>query len=103
YLDVNLATYDPRDHFDNGYIDEGWATVTSNLNKFRATKTDWTSFGAAGHGIADFYAHSSYAHFTPLLNGSIPPYDPRQPLAIPPSYTAMPADPSLPPFDLTSG
>jgi hypothetical protein len=103
FLDANIATYDPRDHFDDGYIDAGWTTVSSNLDKFRAGHTDWASFGAAGHGIADFYAHSSYAHFAPLQNGSIPPCDPGQPLAISPRYTATPADPSLPIFDLTSG
>jgi hypothetical protein len=103
FLDVNIATYDPRDHFDNGYIDEGWTTVAANLEKFRSDKTDWSSFGAAGHGIADFYAHSSYAHFAPLQNGSIPTFNPGQALTIAPGYTSTPPDPSLSPFDLTSG
>jgi hypothetical protein len=33
----------------------------------------------------------------------MPPCNPAQPLAISPAYTAIPADPSLPVFDLTSG
>src|SRR5262249_24508652 len=46
---------------------------------------------------------SSYAHFAPLQNGSIAPYVPGQSLPVSPSYTSTPADPSLPPFNLTSG
>ena len=67
-LDANIATYDPRDHFDNGYVDAGWARVNANLSKFKADNSDWGSFGAAGHAIADFYAHSSYVHFAQLEN-----------------------------------
>ena len=108
WLDANIFTYDPRDHFDNGYIDEGWALVDTNLKNFEDDNTDWGSFGAAGHTIADFYAHSSYAHFAQLQNpaadtGQAVIYDPGVGLVAPPGYTATPADPSLPPFDLASG
>ncbi len=108
WLDVNIATYDPRDHFDNGYIAAGWDRVTQNLAKFNADNSDWASFGAAGHAIADFYAHSSYLHFARLKNaagaaGQALPYAPDVALAGTPAYTSSPAAPSLPPFDLTSG
>jgi hypothetical protein len=107
-LDVNIAGYDPRDHFDNGYIDEGWARVNDHLTRFREDNSDWESLGAAGHTIADFYAHSSYVHFAQLQNpvdqnGQAALYDPGVTLVVEPSYTATPSDPSPPPFDLTSG
>ncbi len=102
YLDANILTYDPRDHFDNGYIDAGWEVVNERLDDFRTNQTRWSSFGAAAHGIADFYAHSSYAHFAPMKNGFIVPYEPGQPLQVEPGYTSTPADPALPAFDLTS-
>lgn len=59
WLDANIATYDPRDHFDNGYIPEGWQQVQNRLAQFKQDPSDWESFGAAAHGIGDFYAHSS--------------------------------------------
>ncbi len=107
WLDVNILTYDPRDHFDNGYIPEGWDRVNSRLAAFRKENTDWDSFGAAVHSIGDFYAHSSYVHFAVLQNaassqGRAAVYSPDGDLVAPPQYTANPADPSLPPFDLTS-
>ena len=141
-LDGNIATYDPRDHFDDGYIAASWEGVRQNLAKFNADNSDWESFGAAGHALAacrnthvfemrtllllanshavrakahyfdrllgDLYAHSSYVHFAQLQNaagpdGQAPLYAPDVPLAGTPAYTATPADPSLPPFDLTSG
>jgi hypothetical protein len=82
--------------------------VGQNLAKFNADNTDWESFGAAGHAIGDFYAPSSYVHFAQLQNavatdGQALLYAPDVPLAGTPTYTATPADPSLPPFDLTSG
>jgi hypothetical protein len=108
WLDVNIAAYDPRDHFDNGYIEAGWDRVMQNLAKFNANNSDWASFGAAGHAIADFYAHSSYVHFARLKNaagaaGQALPYAPDVTLAGTPAYGDSPAAPSLPPFDLTSG
>jgi hypothetical protein len=57
-MDINPATYDPRDHFDNGYIEESWQRLYENLMK----KT-LDGLARACHTIADFYAHSSYAHF----------------------------------------
>lgn len=107
WLDANILTYDPRDHFDNGYIPDGWARVNSRLAAFRANNNDWDSFGAAVHSIGDFYAHSSYVHFAVLLNAASPQgqavvYDPAAARVAPPQYTTNPADPTLPPFDLTS-
>jgi hypothetical protein len=107
-LDVNILTYDPRDHFDNGYIPEGWDRVKTRLAAFAKNNNDWDSFGAAVHSIGDFYAHSSYVHFAVLQNaassrGQAAVYSPGVNLVAPPQYTASPADPSLPPFDLTSG
>lgn len=58
YIDVNVLTYDPRDHFDFAYIDGSWQRIQENLDK-----KDLESFGRAAHTIADFYAHSMYAHF----------------------------------------
>ena len=72
WLDVNILTYDPRDHFDNGYIPEGWDRVNARLAAFRANNNDWDNFGAAAHSIGDFYAHSSYVHFAVLQNAASP-------------------------------
>lgn len=106
-LDANIFTYDPRDHFDTGYIPEGWALVAARLASFNANNADWDSFGKAGHSIADFYAHSSYLHFAQLQdaaadNGLAPIYAAGSSLVASPGYTATPVDPSLPPFDLTA-
>jgi hypothetical protein len=57
-MDINPATYDPRDHFDNGYIPESWQGLNDNL-----TKKTLDGLARACHTIGDFYAHSSYAHF----------------------------------------
>jgi hypothetical protein len=107
WLDANIFTYDPRDHFDNGYIDAGWAVANSRLAQFRQDNTDWGSFGAAAHAIGDFYAHTSYLHFATLQNagadqGRAANYAPGSGLVAAPDYTAAGADPSLPLFDLTS-
>ena len=107
WLDVNILSYDPLDHFDNGYITEGWARVTARLAAFAQDNSDWASFGAAAHSIGDFYAHSSYVHFAVLQNaasqqGQAVVYSPGGNLVAPPQYTASPADPALPLFDLTS-
>jgi hypothetical protein len=61
--DVDRLAYDPALHFDNGYVDTGWAMVRQKLAEFRADPTRVESFAIAAHGIADFYAHSSYVHF----------------------------------------
>ena len=57
-IDINPATYDPRDHFDNGYVKESWQGLNENLNK----KT-LDGLARACHTIGDFYAHTTYAHF----------------------------------------
>lgn len=108
WLDANIFAYDPRDHFDNGYVDEGWERVNASLQRFEKNNSDWSSFGRAGHTIADFYAHTSYAHFAQLQNpaaddGRAVLYAPDAGLVASPGYTATPVDPSLPPFDMTSG
>ena len=109
WLDVSLPSYDPRDHFDNGYIEAGWQRVGARLAKFQQDRRDWSSFGAAGHAIADFYAHSSYVHFAQLLDaadaqlGRALTYAPDVPLAAVPDYTATASSGGLPPFDLATG
>jgi hypothetical protein len=107
WLDVNLLAYDPRDHFDNAYIPEGWQRVNERLSAFRANNNDWDNFGAAAHSIGDFYAHSSYVHFAVLQNAASPKgqaiiYEPSVNLVAPPRYSSNTPDPSLPSFDLTS-
>jgi hypothetical protein len=108
WLDGNIFTYDPRDHFDNGFIDEGWARVQTNLAQFQKDNTAWDSFAAAGHAIADFYAHSSYGHFAQLQAapnpaGQVVVYSPGGGWVAAPSYTGTPPAPALPPCDLTAG
>jgi hypothetical protein len=81
--------------------------VKTRLAAFAKNNNDWDSFGAAAHSIGDFYAHSSYVHFAVLQNaassrGQTAVYSPGVNLVAPPQYTASPADPSLPPFDLIS-
>jgi hypothetical protein len=80
-IDLNVAAYDPRDHFDNGYIDDSWQRVQANLDAFKVDPTtQLDSFFHAAHAIADLYAHSSYAHFAPATGAtSIPLYDPANP------------------------
>jgi hypothetical protein len=107
WLDANILAYDPLDHFDDGYGPQGWARVNARLASFRKDNSDWGSFGAAAHAIGDFYAHTSYVHFAELENlgsqsGQAAVYEPDAGLVAPPQYTSVPADPSLPPFDLTS-
>jgi hypothetical protein len=78
--DLNVRAYDPRDHFDSGLIEQSWTTVAFRLKIFYA-KPLGDAEGLinacfAAHGIADFYAHSSYAHFLSRELGTITPYDP---------------------------
>jgi hypothetical protein len=108
WLDVNILTYDPRDHCDNGYVMEGWARANDHLAAFQKDNTDWASLGAAAHTIGDLYAHSSYMHFAALQNaaagnGAAAPFQPGAGLVTSPAYTGAALDPSLAPFDLTSG
>ena len=58
--------YNPLEHFDNGYIRESWALLRQGLAAFNQDNHDLWSFARAAHAIADFYAHSSYAHFAKL-------------------------------------
>jgi len=98
-----INAYDPRDHFDNGFIAESWDRASQRLDKFAQDNTDLHSFAYAAHGIADFYAHSSYVHFANLVNAADPKgraevYDPPGPgqLDSAPDYSAGCT------FDLTS-
>lgn len=82
--DANVLGYDPRDHFDFAYIDEGWQRVQSRL----ATR-DLADFARAAHAIADFYAHSTYYDFGARRGNAqtLVPYDPNHPnLSSEPSY-----------------
>lgn len=76
--DVDLpGGYDPRDHFDNGYIEESWKQVAIRLEQFRtAGVRNLDLFHRAAHAIGDFYAHSSYGEFAALQNGKLALYDP---------------------------
>ncbi len=73
-LDANPLGYQPSDHCDNAYIVEGWNSVEARL------KTgSMTDLFKACHTIADFYAHSSYAHFAAKATPAgqpVPIYDP---------------------------
>jgi hypothetical protein len=74
-VDINTLAYDPRDHFDFAYIDEGWRHVRSRLASGRLR-----DFALAAHAIGDFYAHSFYAHCVPTAgDGRLPLYDPSHP------------------------
>ena len=98
-IDKALCDYDPRDHFDNGYIDDGWKIAKGRLDTFRSSPlTDpkaIDAFARAAHAIADFYAHSSYMHFAGPVIGP-KPYDPGN-FPVTPSYGAGST------FDFTSG
>ena len=78
--DLRFQSYHPRDHFDSGVIDDAWATVIARLKRFYE-KPLMNADGVnnlcwALHALADFYAHSSYAHFLKLEKGVLIPYDP---------------------------
>lgn len=77
----NVVTrgYDCRDHFDNAFIDAGWQQVQARLAAFNASNMDLDKFAYAAHGIADFYAHTSYLHFARITGDAAQPYDPAQP------------------------
>ena len=76
YIDVNTLAYDPRDHFDFAYIDEGWERVNDRL-----AQKSLEEFALAIHAISDFYAHSFYGYFAIDANGNIPVYDPSNPMS----------------------
>jgi hypothetical protein len=78
--DIRFRDYDPRDHFDSGLMEASWKVVQGRLKAFYgASLTDskgTNNLCWALHGIADFYSHSSYAHFLKLEKGTLTPYDP---------------------------
>ncbi len=79
WADVNVLRYDPRDHFDFSYIEEGWGRLHARL-----ASASLADFAYAMHALADFYAHSLYADFAEREDdGSLRLYDPDSP--IPPS------------------
>jgi hypothetical protein len=97
-IDRDLKSYSPVDHFDNGYIKESWENVRNRLAAFNANNDDLDSFFHAAHGIADFYAHTSYVYFQ-TRNSSpaqVPLCDPDAPLPFVPGYDSDP-------FNLASG
>ncbi len=74
--DIDRRKYNPLDHFDNAFIKEGWEQVASNVNSFKKDNMqNLENFALAAHALADFYAHSSYAHFAKLVRGSKKQYD----------------------------
>lgn len=84
-MDINPAIYDPRDHFDNGYITEGWERVNRWIGE-----GSLDGLAKAAHAAADFYAHSSYGFFAKKnASGKLLTYDPENPdacFAHPPDY-----------------
>jgi hypothetical protein len=89
-IDRDLKGYSPIDHFDNGYIKEGWDAVNQRLQAFKANNNDLNNFFRAAHAIADFYAHSSYVYFA-TLNSSpaqVPIYDPATGMSTDPDYSS---------------
>lgn len=100
--DVDLpGGYDPRDHFDNAYIEESWKQVADRLAQFRTEGVrNLDLFHRAAHAIGDFYAHSSYAGFGAIQNGKLALYDANNPAS------SLPQAPEYGPasdFDITSG
>jgi hypothetical protein len=57
--------YDPLEHFDNGLLQEAWNLLDYRTQEFARTKSP-DVFSLVAHGLADFYAHSSYGHFADL-------------------------------------
>jgi hypothetical protein len=57
--------YHPFDHFDSGFIAESWARARSRAEACLdpANAQAPHTFALVAHAVADFYAHSSYAHF----------------------------------------
>jgi hypothetical protein len=54
-IDFNTLNYDPIEHFDFSYIDEGWKRIEERI---KSKKVE--DFAKAIHAIGDFYAHSTY-------------------------------------------
>ena len=95
------SSYDPREHFDNSYIAEGWQLVSQRLAQFNDHSiVNLDAFHRAAHGIGDFYAHTSFGHFGRVVGGELSIYDPSNPsasLPTPPDYSANAT------FNLASG
>jgi Transglutaminase-like superfamily len=90
-IDRDLKTYSPVDHFDNAYIPEGWDNVKNRLVLFSQDNNDLDSFFHAAHGIADFYAHTSWVYFHDITSpDNVPICDPSQPLSFTPAYATDP-------------
>ena len=102
--DLNFRDYHPQDHFDSGLIDSSWKRVQQRLNQFyRSPITSSKGISSACwavHAIADFYSHSTYAHFLAREGVKRVPYDPvrRRPLL---KYD-YPSDPAFCHAKLTS-
>ncbi|TAL26645.1 MAG: transglutaminase domain-containing protein [Nitrospirae bacterium] len=84
--DIDRRTYDPLDHFDNGYIKEGWEQINNRLKSFKTNnEKNLDDFALAAHAIADFYAHTTYVHFSKIIKsekgGYAQLYDPQNPIA----------------------
>lgn len=82
--DIDRRSYDPSDHFDNSYIKKGWKQVAERLETFKKDNTrNLDYFALAAHGISDFYAHTSYAHFAKIKGSGkrayAAPFDPTDP------------------------
>ncbi|HMK43319.1 MAG TPA: transglutaminase domain-containing protein [Dissulfurispiraceae bacterium] len=73
-MDLNPTVYDPRDHFDNGYVAESW-----DILKERLKEGTLSGLARAGHAVADFYAHTSYEFFGKRTDGELMPFDPDNP------------------------
>ncbi len=72
--DIDRRKYNPLDHFDNGYIKEGWDLVEERLATFTIHNTRYLDkFALAAHAVADFYAHSSYPHFAKIITSKTNP------------------------------
>jgi len=99
-VDANAATYDPRDHFDNGYVNEGFALIEQRLSS-----KSLGDFALVAHAIGDFYAHSTYELFGQVSRGRLLPYDPSHPLVatIPDYGTASPCPLADPQFSVNAG
>ncbi|MFH0988679.1 MAG: transglutaminase domain-containing protein [bacterium] len=65
---IDVRSYHPFDHFDNGYINEGWQQIQERLDVFKKDNNNIEAFAYAAHAIADFYAHTSYCHFARIEN-----------------------------------
>ncbi|KAA0250602.1 MAG: hypothetical protein EDX89_22640 [Acidobacteria bacterium] len=75
WQDVDTLVYDPRDHFDFAYVQEGWLRILDRL----LTK-DLSDFAKALHAVGDFYAHTYWGYFTAKPGGgALPLWTPAAP------------------------